>query len=436
METKTKKSKVIETTTYQPVSLEEKRSWTSIAFVWMGSTICVPALMVGGMIGMGMPFSQAILAMIAGFALVCVYMVLIGTQGSDLGMPTTAIFARAFGERGSTVASGIVIAICGIGWFGVQTTICGSSFCQILHDFVGIDFPLWLSSVIWGIAMLLTAVYGIKIIDILNKISVPALIIMLVWGLIHALSGGAGQVVANYVPETPMTFIAGTTLAVSGFAVGAVLSSDYTRYCKSRRDTVLSSVVGVLPTSILVLAIGGVLAVTSGNYDLTLMFSGMGLPLVGLLCLILATWTTNCGNAYSGGIAIVGIFKLKDDKRALVTLIAGSIGTLLAIVGIMDHFVPFLSFISVLVPPMAGVVIADYWILGKGKKEAWKPFKGVNWLGLISWACGTAFGTAFTFFIPTINAVIVSMLVYIILIKVVKSEKLNPFCTQAGQKEA
>lgn len=135
-----KKQQLVETTTYQPVSLEEKRSWGSIAFMWMGSTICVPALMVGGMIGMGMPFSQAIWAMVAGFALVCIYMIFIGAQGSDLGLPTTAIFSRAFGERGSKVASGLVIAICGIGWFGMQTTICGSSFCQILSDFVGIVF--------------------------------------------------------------------------------------------------------------------------------------------------------------------------------------------------------------------------------------------------------------------------------------------------------
>jgi len=91
-----------------------------------------------------------------------------------------------------------------------------------------------------------------------------------------------------------------------------------------------------------VLGIGGILTQTTGNYDLTVMFSGIGLPLVGLLCLILATWTTNCGNAYSGGIAIVGVFKMKDDKRAIVTLIAGAIGTVLSIVGIMNYFTPFL----------------------------------------------------------------------------------------------
>ena len=416
---------------YEPVAPGEKRSWGSITFIWIGSAICVPALMVGGMIGVGLPIGKAILAMILGFLLVCAYMILIGIQGSDLGLPTTAILTRAFGERGSTIASGLVIAISCIGWFGLNTVVCGSSFCSILNMATGAEFPLWLSNSIWGIAMLLTAVFGINALDILNKIAVPALLIMLVWGLIHALSGGGAAYVGSYVPSEPISFIAGLTLAVSGFAVGAVLASDYTRYAKCRKDTAWSCFLGIFPASILVLAIGGILAVTTNSYDLTLMFANMGLPVIGLLCLILATWTTNVGNAYSGGIATVGIFKISDKKRPLVTFIVGALGIILALVGIMDHFSSFLSLLAAFVPPMAGVVIADYWILGKGKAAEWKPFKGVNWLGLISWACGTAFAMIFTFFIPTINGIIVSMLVYFILCKVVKSPKANPFAKAA-----
>lgn len=33
---------------------EERQSWGSIAMVWIGSVICVPALMVGGMLGNGL----------------------------------------------------------------------------------------------------------------------------------------------------------------------------------------------------------------------------------------------------------------------------------------------------------------------------------------------------------------------------------------------
>lgn len=421
-----------ELVSYSRVKPEEKRSWGSIAFVWIGSSVCVPALMVGGMIGVGLPFGQAVLAMAIGFLLVCTYMVFIGMQGSDLGLPTTAILTRAFGERGSTIASGLVLAISLIGWFGMNTVVCGSAFCSLLSSATGgYEFPLWLANILWGAAMLATAVFGIKSIDVLNKIAVPALVIMLVWGLIHALGDGGSAVVSAWVPSQPIPFIAGVTLAVSGFAIGAVLASDYTRFNKTRKDTTKACLWGVFPASILVLSIGGILAITTGSYDLTLMFANMGLPIIGLICLILATWTTNVGNAYSGGIAILGIFKIKSDKRSIVTCVAGVIGIILAITGIMNYFSSFLSFLSVLVPPMAGVVIADYWIVGKGNAAEWKPFKGVNWLGILSWVCGTAFAMIFNFFVPTINGVIVAMLVYFVLCKTVKSEKANPFAAKA-----
>lgn len=232
---------------------------------------------------------KAILAMICGFLLVCTYMILVGMQGSDLGLPTTAILTRAFGERGSTIASGLVISISCIGWFGLNTVICGSSFCKILNSATGVNLPLWISDIVWGLAMLLTAVFGIKALDLLNKIAVPALLIMLVYGLAHALGNGGKQFVTSYQPNEPISFIAGVTLAVSGFAVGAVLASDYTRYSKTRGDTAKSCFLGIFPASILVLTIGGVLSVTTGSYDLTIMFAEMGLPVIGLLCLTLAT---------------------------------------------------------------------------------------------------------------------------------------------------
>ena len=44
--------------------------------------------------------------------------------------------------------------------------------------------------------------------------------------------------------------------------------------------------------------VGAIMAIGTGNYDVTSMFAGLGLPFVAMLVLILATWTTNTGNAY------------------------------------------------------------------------------------------------------------------------------------------
>ncbi|MPN40310.1 hypothetical protein SDC9_187846 [bioreactor metagenome] len=112
----------------------------------------------------------------------------------------------------------------------------------------------------------------------------------------------------------------------------------------------------------------------------------VGLPIAGVAALILATWTTNSTNAYSSGLDLVMVFKISDNRRREVTIVAGLIGTILGAAGILDHVEGFLSFLSFLVCPIGGVMIADYWIIGKGKAENWHPVDGFNKIGIISWA--------------------------------------------------
>ena len=66
METKTNKSNV-EVTTLSPVPPEEKKSWLSVAFMQAGIMICVPSLLLGGILAQAMPLSNAIIAGIIGY---------------------------------------------------------------------------------------------------------------------------------------------------------------------------------------------------------------------------------------------------------------------------------------------------------------------------------------------------------------------------------
>ncbi|MEG2018602.1 MAG: cytosine permease [Clostridium sp.] len=63
----------------------------------------------------------------------------------------------------------------------------------------------------------------------------------------------------------------------------------------------------------------------------------------------------------------------------LLQAVAGIIGTILAVTGIMDYFIQFLTVLTTAIPPVGGVIIADYWIINKGKKENFTPKEGVNW---------------------------------------------------------
>lgn len=421
-----KKNSIMETTTLTPVPASERKPWYNIAFIWAGSVICIPALMVGSLVSSGLNFRQSVIAMIIGYCIVVAYMCLLGMMSSDLGLPTTVAISRAYGSRGSSLLVSLIIAITMTGWFGSQTALCATSFCNIMSGYLHVNFPLWLSALIWGCLMFITSVYGVKMIEILNKISVPALFVMLIWGIISAIMNGAAGVVSSYEPPAFLGMTYGITLSVAGFASGAICCGDYTRYNKDRKGTILGCVVGVLPAGIGALVIGAVLSLSAGSYDLSVVFSNFGLPIIGMLVLILATWTTNTSNAYSSGIAVVNMFKMKDDKRSAMTLVCGAIGTALALFGIADVFSVFLNIIAVLVPPVAGVAIADYWIMGKGKPELWKPMEGINWMGVISWVVGGLVTYFTTFFVPTINGIIAALLLYCILAAIIKDEKVNP----------
>ena len=298
-------------------------------------------------------------------------------------------------------------------------------------DYWSIRFPFWLSCLIWGGVMLITAVYGFKLMKWLNYIAVPALILMCLYGMYHAISvtGWSNIVAVTPDPANTMGMAPAVSLVIGLFAVGATTNPDYTRYAKNRGATVMATVLGVIPAAVLMFMVGAVMSLSAGTYDITSVFASMGLPVLSMLVLILATWTTNTGNAYTSGMAAMKVFSLKDDRRPLVTMLCGAAGTLMAMAGMANAMQGFINIISAMVPPIMGVVIADYWILGKGRPENWHPVRGFNWCGIIAWACGCIVALFFSFFSPALDAVVVSGVVYII---------LYPLCgktTMGGQGE-
>jgi cytosine permease len=129
------------------------------------------------------------------------------------------------------------------------------------------------------------------------------------------------------------------------------------------------------------------------------------------------------------------MFQLKDEKRAMATAIAGLIGTLLAVFGIMNHFVPFLIILTSGISPIAGVMIADYWIKLKGNKEQWREREGIHWIGVIAWISGFIVGYFITFGSAPINAIITAMIVNVVLDKIFIKTSQNPEIVNTTQEQ-
>ena len=310
---------------------EQRQSWISLAMIWIGAMICVPCLMVGGYLGMGFTLGGVIGCILIGYTIVCTYMCFMGMQSCDTGLPTVSMASGPLGTKGAQYIISALLAIACVGWFGIQSAVCGASFSAMIGSMTGFVIPAWISSLVWGALMLVTAMYGYKALKYLNFIAVPALVLVLIYGVYAAITKNNGiAVVAAYTPVAPMTLVQGVSLAVATFALGGVISGDYSRYAKNRGDVVKSSVLGVIPVGLIMMVIGAVLTIVTGQYDISAVLAAVGVPAFGLIALVLATWTTNVTNAYSGGIAFSSLIGVGEKGFKIATGIAGAIGTILA----------------------------------------------------------------------------------------------------------
>lgn len=420
--------------------------------VWAGAMICVSCLMVGGVLGNSLTLGQVAMSVIIGYGIIAAYMSLIGMQSCDLGLPTAILAGGALGAKCSKYVVSAILAIACIGWFGVQSAVCGISFSAMFLQIFNVDIPTWISIVFWGVIMLVTACYGFKGLKMLNTIAVPLLLVVCVYGLILALVNNDGMnAIAVYQPAINMGMVFGINYTIATFALGGVISADYCRFAKNRKDVVKSSFIGVIPAGFLILMIGAILTIVTGQYDISAVFVSFGSPvlgILGLLALICGTWTTNVTNAYTGGLALSVMLGIDEKKSKIPTAAAGICGIIVALVGALAAagfyavFQNFLSILSALIPPLAGIMIADYWILGKGDKDNFKVIEGLYWPGLISLiagilvACSTGgtFASYFpglvqalpilnvSFFVGPINGIVVSLVLYAILGSIIKKK--------------
>ena len=195
---------------------EQRQGWFSITMVWAGAMICVTCLMVGGLQGSFLTLGQAAVAVVIGYALVAIYMSLIGMQGCDLGLPTAILAGASLGQKGGKYVISALLAIACVGWFGVQSAVCGMSFSTMFATIFNVQIPVWLSILFWGVIMLITASFGFKGLKLLNTVAVPLLVIVCLYGLILAIVRNDGlSLIAVYQPAVNMGLVFGINYTIA-----------------------------------------------------------------------------------------------------------------------------------------------------------------------------------------------------------------------------
>ncbi len=390
--------------------------WYSLAGIWFGGIVSVPALLVGSTLIASLSFNYSIWAGLIGFSFVVLFMSLLSIAAVEKRKATVSLASSSFGINGAKLIVGLIIGLSTIGWFGIQSNIAGASFSKILVEMNGPEIPIWLSSVFWGSIMVLTAVFGFKYLKWLNYIAVPAIIMLLIYGLVITFQTHSFGEILNFTPKENMPLLQAIGFTIGFISVGGVISPDYNRFAATKKDAILGSLLGVIPSALCLLAIGAILAITQGTYDIVEIFSSLGFPFLAMSILILATWTSNVINIYSSGLAFNNLFNRGDENRSKTTLIVGAFGILLAALGVLSHFMSFISLLTITITPIAGVMISDYFMPQTYKEEAQK----INWKGIFSWMSGVILMLSMSSEIKNIMGIISAAIVYYILQEITK----------------
>lgn len=425
MSSEHEKNSIFEDDAFKPAAQSERHGWWKTAFIWAGSSICVPTIMVGALMIKGLSFTEMILAVIIGTVMLSVVFCLQGSAGTDTGLPTVVLARSAFGREGAGIIISFILAVTLICWTGSDCQIAGESFIQILN-LNDIHWNREVTIIILGLIMLTVSILGEKIISRLNTVAVPALILLCIYGIITCLKDMSFLELVKASPVEPSSLAEGVAMVFGMQAVGSTISPDYHRFCRDRKGSCLAAIVGIIPYCLFLFIAGAIMGAATGESDISILIAKLGLPVIGLTILVLATWTTMACDAYTGGLAITSLLHLSGKRRAAATAIAGIVGILLAVFGIMNYFTNFLDLMASCIPPVAGIMITDYWILMHGRPENWKERPGIHWVGIISLLIGVLAALFLPFGFSTINGILVSGILYFIIMKLTGSNVSAP----------
>jgi len=107
----------------------------------------------------------------------------------------------------------------------------------------------------------------------------------------------------------------------------------------------------------------------------------------GLVCVIVAGWTTANPTIYRAGLAFQAV--APSSSRYLVTLLTGALATFAGLFpAIAMKLLDFVALYGLVLMPMGAVVFVDFWLaerFGFRGRYAALTGVGVNWAALLAW---------------------------------------------------
>jgi len=344
-----------------PVPKSETVSGFQIGVVIIGISITLPLMYSAGELAQGIGLSRAVIAVVAGALILSLLSVPASMVGAKTRLSSYMIIEHTFGYAGAKFVNfwfGLFL----LGWYAVTAELFGRTLFLAADGLTTLSLSEPVYTLLGSGLVIAATIYGFKAIDRLALIAVPFLLLALAAVVVMSLRQATFadlMVIEGAGLDMPKAISA----VVGAAIVGVVLMPDLTRYARNTRDCVVASFLGQ-GGGIVIAYICGMIPVLVWDElePMTYMFM-VGFGGTALAVLVFATWTTNVVNLYSTALAARA--SVPVGRYRIVVIICGIAGTAAAVIGVAEYLIDFLVVLGLLVPPIAGVYLCDFFFLGR-----------------------------------------------------------------------
>ena len=375
--------------------MENRTGLFTNAVIWFGVAISVSEIIAGVQLGSAAPTDSIWIPLILGHVIGGILLFLVGLIGACLRLNAMQTIKSTFGNHGSKFFAALNVMQL-IAWVAVLNAQ-GTQALMGLN--LGISFPI--ISIILAALVAIWVYVGLKRSSKITTVVMVVLTILLIVLSVKLFASQQGITIQN---TKILTFWNIFEISIAMPVSWLPVISDYTKDAKNPVKATAISAIAYTVASLWMYFIG-IEVVGMGTIDVSqaILISGLGIP--GILILVLSTVTTNFLATNSAGESAKAIFNRLDPK--ITVIFVSILSAVLAISGIMDHYINFLYLITSVFAPMASVLLVSFYLGGDendSKTWYWNIFAW--FVGFITYQATANLDSIFLG--PTLLAVFVS----------------------------
>lgn len=394
----------------------------SMGIIWFGVAISVSEIEAGISIASMSTPNDIWIPLILGHILGGILLFLVGLIGARVRLNAMETTKTTFGTYGSKFFATLNVLQL-VAWVAVLNAqgalaLSGLNFplsfpitCILLAAlvaiwvYIGLQHSSKMTTAVMLILTLLLAILSVKLLDV-------------------SFSGALASTTEIAKNSTTLSFWNIFELSIAMPISWLPVISDYTKDVEKPVKATMISAIAYTIASLWMYFIGIEIVAMGANFTIAqaILFAGLGIP--GIIILVLSTVTTNFIATNSAGESAKAIIHSLNPK--IVGIVVSALSAMLAISGIMDHYINFLYLIASVFAPMAAVLLVSFYLTDNTYENDVKTW----YWNIFAWLAGfivyqITVNMDSIVLGPTLLAIIVSAALAYVRVLINKNTKIN-----------